>query len=175
MSAPDSLTSALCTKCGLCCDGSLLADVELTGEAEADQMESLELEVEDGEDQGRDAWFLRLPCRALCGVKCSIYQHRPETCRTFECRLLRDVDEGVVGMREATLVIAEARAERREVLSILESLEEDRDSADLPLKERVSETVLRLEEDGSPGAGTDDLLAGMRRLEALLDKRFLGE
>ena len=29
------LTDTLCTRCGLCCDGTLLGDVELTGPAEA--------------------------------------------------------------------------------------------------------------------------------------------
>ena len=37
----------LCTRCGLCCDGSLFADVELRDEGESVAVEAMGLEVED--------------------------------------------------------------------------------------------------------------------------------
>ena len=83
-----SLTDTLCTRCGLCCDGSLFADVELAGRAEATRLEVMGLEIEDDDTAGG---LLLLPCGALRGRLCSIYPHRPECCRTFECRLLQDV------------------------------------------------------------------------------------
>src|SRR5437773_9919953 len=85
-----SLTDILCTRCALCCDGSLFADVELAGRAEATRLEVLGLEIEDG-DEGA---LLTLPCAALAGRRCGIYPHRPECCRTFECRLLQEVRRG---------------------------------------------------------------------------------
>ena len=36
-----SLTDTLCTKCGLCCDGTLFADVELSSSAEVTGLEIL--------------------------------------------------------------------------------------------------------------------------------------
>ena len=81
------LTDTLCTRCGLCCDGTLLGDVELTGPAEAARLELLGLDV-DTDDA--DTELLSLPCAALCGTRCGIYLQRPQSCRTFECRLLQN-------------------------------------------------------------------------------------
>src|SRR5690242_5581400 len=101
-----SLTDTLCTHCGLCCNGSLFADVELAGGDEASALEAMGLEIEDGD--GDDRGLLLQPCRALKGKRCSIYPHRPECCRTFECRLLQEVQRGAVGVEQAREKIAEA-------------------------------------------------------------------
>ena len=73
-----SLTDALCTRCGLCCDGSLFADVELSGPTEAAGLEALGLEIED---DGNGGEVMALPCGALRGKRCSIYRRRPKCCR----------------------------------------------------------------------------------------------
>src|SRR5580765_4202558 len=57
-----SLTDRLCTHCALCCDGSLFADVELTGSREATRLEAMGLEVDDGDAEGA---LLVLRCRAV--------------------------------------------------------------------------------------------------------------
>src|SRR6185436_875526 len=105
-----SLTDTLCTRCGLCCDGTLLADVELASRDEATTLEVLGLEID--EDDGDRGPLMLLPCRALKGTRCSIYAHRPECCRTFECRLLQDVRRGAVDVEAAKTHIAAARALR---------------------------------------------------------------
>src|SRR2546421_8471618 len=78
-----SLTDIMCTRCGLCCDGSLFADVELAGADESSALETLGLDVDDAGDDNEGALLL-LPCGALKGKRCSIYPHRPDCCRTFE-------------------------------------------------------------------------------------------
>jgi hypothetical protein len=98
------LTDTLCTRCGLCCDGSLFADVELAGRAEATRLEVLGLEIDDEDPKGA---LLSQPCRALRGRRCSIYPHRPGSCRTFECGLLQKVRHGTVGAERAGERIAE--------------------------------------------------------------------
>src|SRR3989442_1734862 len=101
-----SLTDTLCTRCGLCCDGSLFADVELANTDEASALEVMGLEIDDAdEDEGG---LLLQPCRALKGRRCSIYPHRPGCCRTFECRLLQEVKRGAVSIEQAKEKIAEA-------------------------------------------------------------------
>ena len=80
-----SLTDTLCTRCGLCCDGSLFADVELAGTDEASALEVMGREIEEDDD---DRGLLLQPCAALKGKRCSLYPHRPDCCRAFECRLL---------------------------------------------------------------------------------------
>ena len=60
-----SLTDTLCTRCGLCCDGSLFADVELASGDEASALEVMWLEIEDDDDDG--GGLLVQPCGALKG------------------------------------------------------------------------------------------------------------
>ena len=101
---PTALTDLLCTRCGLCCDGSLFADVELSGADEATGLEALGLEIEDDDGAG----LLIQPCRALKGTRCSIYKHRPNCCHTFECRLLQQARRGTVSVAAAQKKITEA-------------------------------------------------------------------
>lgn len=99
----ESLESILCTRCGLCCNGSLFADVELAGRREAERMEMAGVEVEDDEE-----FLLIQPCKALRGKRCSIYARRPECCRTFECLLLQQTKRDEVTVTTALKVIDDA-------------------------------------------------------------------
>src|SRR4029077_16690622 len=101
-----SLTDTLCTRCGLCCDGSLFADVELASRDEASALEVIGLDIED--DDEVDGALLLQPCAALKGKRCSIYPHRPDCCRTCECRLLQEAKRGMVSIDRAKEKIAEA-------------------------------------------------------------------
>jgi uncharacterized protein len=98
-----SLTDTLCVGCGLCCDGSLFADVELAGRAEITRLEVLGLEIED---DGATRALLVQPCAALRERRCSIYPHRPKCCRTFECRLLQQVRNGAMELGQAKGLVA---------------------------------------------------------------------
>src|SRR5580765_7960843 len=110
-----SLTDTLCTHCGLCCDGSLFADVELAGPAEATGLEILGLDIDDDSDRA----LLLLPCAALRGTRCSIYEHRPECCRTFECRLLQEARRGTVSVARAEETIVATLATIARVKELL--------------------------------------------------------
>jgi Fe-S-cluster containining protein len=163
-----SLTDRLCTQCGLCCDGSLFADVELAGRAEALRAEVMGLRIDDD----ADAMLMLLPCSALKGTRCSIYPHRPQCCRTFECRLLKDVRRGAVGVKHAEQHIAEAFRRIGRVKDLLAQIGE-RD-ARLPLKERCAE-ALALGADSSPAVKRNRaaLEHAMSEVEALLREHFL--
>jgi Fe-S-cluster containining protein len=147
------LTRALCTHCGLCCDGTLFGDVELTGPREATRLEGLGLDV-DTDDA--DTELLSLPCRGLRGTRCSVYTHRPTCCRTFECRLLEDAGRGSVTVDEALARIAEAKAQVQQVKALLAGMEPRRGHR-LPLQERVADAV----------AAAHRSPAGLRRRAAL--------
>lgn len=108
-------TQSLCTRCGLCCDGSLLGDVEIAGAREAKRLESLGLELEeDG-----DGPVLAQPCAALTGCRCTIYRWRPRSCRAFECALLGRVRRGEVGLDAALHEVEQARARIRRLTALL--------------------------------------------------------
>ena len=142
-----SVTDALCTRCGLCCDGTLFGDVELAGPAEATRLEILGLDVDHDE---ADAELLSLPCAGLRGTRCSIYSHRPQCCRTFECRLLQDTQRGVVTVDHALTRIAHARAQVERVKTLLAQTATHQ--VTLPLRERCAEAIAAAR--GSASAST---------------------
>ena len=164
-----SLTDTLCTRCGLCCDGSLFADVELAGRDEAAALEVMGLEIEEDE-----IGLLLQPCAALQGKRCGIYAHRPECCRTFECRLLQDARRGAVGVGRARELIAEALKQVGQVRKLAAALGQ-RD-ARLPLKERCAEALALADKTAaSPETARQraELETAMATVEELIRKIFL--
>lgn len=164
-----SLTDTLCIGCGLCCDGSLFADVELAGRAEISRLEALGLEV-DEEGASR---ALPQPCAALRGRRCQIYRHRPSCCRTFECQLLQEVRSGVVEVEQAKERIAVTLqwiARARELIRQLGP----RDRG-LPLAESCAEALAR---GGHPSASRKktraELEAAMAEVTERIRRTFLG-
>jgi len=166
-----SLTDTLCTRCGLCCDGSLFADVELAGRAEATRMEAMGLEIEDDDTGGAQ---LLQPCVALQGRRCAIYEHRPECCQTFECRLLQDVRRGVVGVERAKEHIAEALKRIGRVKGLL--AHRGQHVGRLPLGESCAEELAK-DTHANPEVNRKraELEAAMSAVEALIRKTFLAD
>ena len=164
------LTDALCTSCGLCCDGTLFADVELVGQAEVARLEIMGIEVESG---NRNTGLLSQPCAALRGTRCGIYAHRPKCCREFQCHLLQNAQRGAVTVEHALEQIAGAREQIRRVRALLGRLG-NRDE-DLPIKERCAEALAA---EGGTSAETikarADLEASMATLEKTIWNTFLG-
>src|SRR5437773_4567821 len=100
------LTDTLCTSCGLCCDGTLFADVELVGQAEVARLAIMGME---NENEVRNTGLLSRPCAALRGTRCGIYAHRPKCCRVFQCHLLQNAQRGAVTVERALEQIADTR------------------------------------------------------------------
>jgi len=165
-----ALTDTLCTRCGLCCDGTLFADVELASRAEATRLEAMGLEIEDG-DGGGDV--LVQPCRALHGTRCSVYAHRPKCCRSFECALLQDVRGGRVSVERAGEHIASAKRQIARVDELIGP--SGADDARLPFKERCAEA---LASDVASGAAAKSRRAELEHaiasLDRLIRRTFLG-
>jgi uncharacterized protein len=166
-----SLTDLLCTQCGLCCDGSLFADVELSGPAEAAGLEILGLEVEDDDSDGR---LLVQPCAALEGKRCAIYAHRPRCCRTFECRLLQDVRHGAVSIARAQQHIVATLSGIGRVRALIAELGGPIER--LPLKEQCADALVH------PAAATPALdrqraalEVAMTEVETSIRTTFLGD
>ena len=85
----------LCFECGLCCDGSLFADVMLR----AAELESIKQQV--GYEHRDGNTFLQQPCLAYGQGRCQVYEDRPQGCRSYECQVLRDLKEGRLKRAEA--------------------------------------------------------------------------
>jgi len=164
-----SLTDALCTQCGLCCDGTLFADVELSGEAEVARLEIMGLDVES---ETRTTGLLSQPCAALRGTRCGIYAHRPKCCRVFECHLLQNAKRGAVTVERALEEIANARNQIAQVRTMLGELG-NRDDG-LPIKERCAETLAEEGGDSETIHARAQLDAAMTTLENTIWNTFLG-
>ena len=165
-------TDTLCTQCGLCCDGSLFADVELANTDEASALEVMGLAIEDGE--GDEEELLLQPCRALRGKRCSIYAHRPDCCRTFECKLLQEVKRGMLGVEVAQKRIAQVLARIGHIKELLVRLGSKVE--ELPLKERCAE-ALEIPAAASASPATNrtqaELFTAMKAVEQLIRETFL--
>jgi len=168
-----SLTDTLCTRCGLCCDGSLFADVEMASTDEASALEAMGLDIED--DDEADGGLLLQPCGALNGKRCSIYPHRPDCCRMFECRLLREVKRGAVDVDRAKEKIAETLQRIEWVKKLIGQLGQGDER--LPLKERCVEALAFSQEAADPELSRKraELEAAMSSVESLIEEAFLGE
>ena len=167
-----TVTDALCTRCGLCCDGSLFADVELASSEESTALEVMGLEIED--DDENDDRLLVQPCGALKGRRCSIYPHRPDCCRGFECRLLQEVKRGITGVERAKEKIAEALKRIGRVKEL--AAEFGTGEARLPLKEHCAEALAHSELAANPAMKQKrvELQVAMASVERLIQTTFLG-
>ncbi|WP_040414305.1 YkgJ family cysteine cluster protein [Cyclobacterium qasimii] len=80
----DSLN--ICLSCGICCDGTLIGFVQLDPEEVPRVKEFMDIEDEKG-----NGFFLQ-PCKKFCDA-CTVYSKRPRQCASFECGLLKSVDQ----------------------------------------------------------------------------------
>lgn len=78
--------SRLCLACGLCCDGTLIGFVELN----PTELPALK-EVMDFEEEQGNGFFLQ-PCKKFCNG-CTVYEDRPSQCASFQCGLLKSLEE----------------------------------------------------------------------------------
>lgn len=95
----------LCTRCGLCCDGTLF-DVVRLAPPEIERMTRLGLPVLPRVENPA----MPQPCAALDGTRCRIYADRPIRCEQFRCHLLIALAEGEIDLEEARGVVALAHA-----------------------------------------------------------------
>ncbi len=85
--AGESPAARLCTSCGMCCNGFFFGYVELKpGDDVAALEKLLPLETKDGKQ------IFKHPCSAHINCRCTIYALRPQICRGYRCRLLREVE-----------------------------------------------------------------------------------
>lgn len=168
--ASANMIDQLCTQCGLCCDGTLFADVELEDESEEAVLESMGLAIDtDGPP------VLLQPCMALDGTRCTVYEHRPGCCRTFECRLLQRVQRRQITPEDALRRVAEARSLAVELNTLC--LEAGEVAEELPLKERAIEVLAGPIEVGDDQAGSlrTKIASTMDALGQHIHEHFMGD
>jgi Fe-S-cluster containining protein len=118
----------LCPNCGLCCDGTLFADVELRAGDDAKRLEKLGLSAET---KGKVKIAFAQPCACFDGKLCEIYGERPKHCRMFECGLLKKVNAGEMKSSAALKRISRAKDLIAKIQELLKAFEGDDESAEL--------------------------------------------
>lgn len=126
----------LCPNCGLCCDSTLFADVELRAGDDAKRLAKLGLTLER---KGQGKLAFAQPCTCFDGKLCGIYADRPKRCRLFECGLLKKVEANEMTAKAALKKIFEAKKHADKVRELLRSLGQ-RDEA-MPLTNRYREAM----------------------------------
>ncbi len=99
-------SSALCTACGLCCNGRLFIWVKLKP-SELDPAEALGMTVYRSDPTQRG---FAQPC-PLWKQKCTIYDspHYPRACRAYHCKLLKELIVEKIKLAEALRVIEQGK------------------------------------------------------------------
>jgi len=106
----------LCPNCGLCCDSTLFADVELRKGDDPKRLQALGLDVQL---KTKTRLAFPQPCNCFDGKFCKIYAERPKRCRLFECGLLKRVESGEMTAAAALKKIGVARKWAEEVRELL--------------------------------------------------------
>jgi len=174
-----AMAEDLCLACGICCDGTLFADVKLQAADDASHLQALGLPIAApsvgrarqtvGVSMGR----FSQPCRAFQSCRCRIYENRPKHCRDFECVLLRSVKSGETARSAAFSVIRAARDRAEKVGRLLLELG-DRDEH-LALSQRFRRTTKRLERSKLDEETADrygQLTLAVHDLNVLLSQAF---
>src|SRR5665213_304235 len=116
---PSDVVSQLCPNCGLCCDSTLFADVELRAGDDASRLAKLGLTIQQ---KTKTKLGFAQPCACFDGKLCQIYADRPKRCRLFECGLLKKVQADELTADAALKKITETKQRAEKVRELLRSL-----------------------------------------------------
>lgn len=160
----------LCPNCGLCCDSTLFADVELSAGDDPKRLRKLGLTLAK---KGKNKLAFAQPCACFDGKLCTIYTDRPKHCRAFDCGLLKRVEAGELTAGAALKKIAEAKRQANQVRGLLRLLGQ-RDEA-MALTHRyaaaMSAPVDLTDEAGAERQG--ELMMAVNDLMTRLQRDFL--
>ncbi len=126
----------LCPNCGLCCDSTLFADVELRAGDDAKRLRQMGISFHQ-KTKTKLAFYQ--PCPCFDGNLCRVYASRPKRCALFECGLLKRVQAGTMTANAALKKIAGAKNRANQVRELLRLLGQPDEAA--PLTRRYAEAM----------------------------------
>jgi uncharacterized protein len=131
-----SQANTLCKSCGLCCTGHLFIWAKLRS-AELDSAKALGLNVFGSDPSQRG---FSQPCPVWQG-QCMIYTspHYPRFCRTYKCKLLKEVLNENTSLPNALTVVEQAKGMIHELETLLPS------SPNIGFRERLVSHLENLE------------------------------
>lgn len=160
----DSLN--ICLPCGICCDGTLIGHVQLDKEELPALREIMEIEGEND-----NAFFLH-PCKKFCN-SCTIYSKRPKQCASFECGLLKSVEQKELSFDSALEIINTVKQKKVALEEKIETLQIELKSKSFHFK--MAELKILLQKNKSESSLTQnhiDLMTDLEQLDNLLLQKF---
>ena len=168
---PTDAVSKLCPNCGLCCNGVLFADVELRAGDDAKSLKRLGLKLQK---KGQGKLAFAQPCACFDGKLCGIYADRPKRCRTFECGLLKRVQDGGLEAEAALKTIRQTKRQVEKVRVLLRQLgQNDEELAMTKRYAQVMSAPTDLSDHESDTERRGELMLAMGELMQLLQRDFL--
>ncbi|HVU07749.1 MAG TPA: YkgJ family cysteine cluster protein [Verrucomicrobiae bacterium] len=159
----------LCPNCGLCCDSTLFADVELRKGDNPKQLIKSGLSLKK---KGQGKLAFAQPCACFDGKLCRIYADRPKRCRTFECGLLKKVSANELSAHAALEKISAAKLKAEIVRELLREL--GNKDEQIALTHRYADAMsapIDLAKDNSELRG--ELMLAVNDLMQILQRDFL--
>src|SRR5215207_1416882 len=162
----ESQGTILCKSCGLCCTGHLFIWAKLRS-AEMESAQALGLNVFKSDPRQRG---FSQPCPLWQG-QCTIYTspHYPRFCRTYKCKLLKEVLDENMELPNALSVIQKAKEMIQELEMLLPV------SAIINFRERLvahMEYQESLQASAERGSVDQEFLLKARSLLALYENQF---
>jgi Fe-S-cluster containining protein len=160
----------LCPNCGLCCDSTLFADVELRKGDDPQRLTQLGLEVLQ---KTKTKLAFSQPCACFDGKLCKIYADRPKRCRLFECGLLKRVESGDMTAEAALKKISEAKTMAEKVRELLR--QSGQSDERMALTHRYAEAMsapVDLSDEGNADRHGEFMMA-VNDLMELMEREFL--
>ncbi len=168
--AMNDFVSQLCPNCGLCCNGVLFADVELRAGDDAGRLAELGLSLAK---KGSKLAFAQ-PCACFDGKFCTIYADRPKRCRTFECGLLKRVQDGGLEADAALKTISKTKRQAEKVRVLLRQLGQNDEG--LAMTKRYAAAMSAPIDLADPETGSErrgELMLAVDELMRQLQRDFL--
>ena len=154
---------SLCKACGLCCTGHLFSWVQIKS-AERSRLGQLGLKIiqPDAKKHG-----FSQPCPMWDG-ECSIYRSKnyPSGCRSFNCRLLRELLDEEVSLSKALRIVKQTK----EKLGVIEKLLPS--SSHVSFRDRVVEQLSYLGRSTRLTDAESELQAELNSLLDEIENRF---
>jgi hypothetical protein len=160
----------LCLQCGLCCDGTLFADVELRAGDDAKRLKKLGLPIAA---KGKSKLAFPQSCACFDGKLCEIYEQRPKRCRQFACGLLKQVEAGRLDAVEALSTIHSARKQFEQVNALLVTMGQGNRALALTRRYAAAMSAPLDLADEANAEHYGGLLAAMEQLMQQLQQNFL--
>ena len=160
----------LCPNCGLCCDSTLFADVELRASDSPARLSRLGLTLLK---KSKFTTAFAQPCACFDGKLCGIYTGRPRQCQKFECGLLKRVESEAMTSGAALKKIVAAKAQAKKVRELLRSLgqRDERMALTHRYAEAMSAPIELADEAGAERHG--ELMLAVNDLMTRLQQDFL--